>query len=54
MPHDLEQAGEFVLLSSLRDPFDRMIVAAARTVEHPLITSDQAIAASGLVAVIWD
>jgi hypothetical protein len=31
-----------------------MILAAARTVEHPLLTSDQVIAASALVAVIWD
>ncbi|MDB4953186.1 MAG: PilT protein domain protein [Myxococcales bacterium] len=54
LPHDLEQALEFDLLGSLRDPFDRMIVGAARATKRPLITADERIQASGLVEVIWD
>lgn len=54
LSQDLAQATEFALLGSLRDPFDRMIVSAARAVGHPLITADANIADSGLVAVIWD
>jgi PIN domain nuclease of toxin-antitoxin system len=52
--HDLAQANEFALLGSLADPFDRMIVAAARAIELPLVTADTTIAASGLVDVVWD
>ena len=54
LPLDLAQAREFALLPAIRDPFDRMIVAAARTVRRPLITADGDIAASGLVEVVWD
>jgi PIN domain nuclease of toxin-antitoxin system len=54
LPHDLAQATEFALLASLRDPFDRIIVAAARATERALITADGMIAASGLVPVLWD
>lgn len=54
LPHDLAQAKEFALLLSLDDPFDRMIVAAARAQDRPLITADHAVTASGLVDVIWD
>jgi PIN domain nuclease of toxin-antitoxin system len=51
---DLVQAIEFVLLDTLADPFDRMIVAAARSAELPLITADQLITESALVETIWD
>ncbi len=51
---DLEQTKEFALLRTLGDPFDRMLVAAARAVKAPLVTADGAIGASGLVDVIWD
>jgi PIN domain nuclease of toxin-antitoxin system len=54
LPLDLGQAKEFALLPGLRDPFDRMIVAAARSVQLPLITADSDIADSGLVEVVWD
>jgi PIN domain nuclease of toxin-antitoxin system len=54
LPHDLPQALEFSLLRSLDDPFDRMIVAAARATGRPLVTADQRLADSGLVDVIWD
>ena len=36
-----------------RDPFDALIVAAARTVDLPLLTRDADISASGTVRVIW-
>ncbi len=53
LPHDLAQSLEFALLGSLGDPFDRMIVAAARATKRPLITGDGRIAESGLVDVVW-
>ncbi len=51
---DLQQAREFALLPAIRGPFDRMIVAAARSVRCPLVTADGDIADSGLVEVVWD
>jgi len=36
-----------------RDPFDGLIVAAARTLDLPLITRDQHIADSEEVATLW-
>ena len=36
-----------------RDPFDALIVAAARTLALPLLTRDADIQASGAVRVIW-
>ncbi len=54
LPLDLAQAREFALLTSVRDPFDRLIIAAARAVCAPLLSADEAIAATGLVPVIWN
>jgi PIN domain nuclease of toxin-antitoxin system len=54
LPQELAQVAEFALLGALPDPFDRMIVAAARATERALITADATIAESGLVDVIWD
>jgi PIN domain nuclease of toxin-antitoxin system len=53
LPMDLAQAKEFVLVSSLRDPFDRMVVAAARCLGVPLLTADGNITASKLVSIVW-
>jgi PIN domain nuclease of toxin-antitoxin system len=36
-----------------RDPFDALIVSAARTLALPLLTRDADIRASGAVRVIW-
>jgi PIN domain nuclease of toxin-antitoxin system len=36
-----------------RDPFDALIVAAARTLALPLLTRDADIRAAGVVRVIW-
>jgi PIN domain nuclease of toxin-antitoxin system len=52
LPVDVKQALEFALLGSIRDPFDRLIVAAARAAGMPLITADTTIAESDLVEVI--
>jgi PIN domain nuclease of toxin-antitoxin system len=54
LPMDLAQAKEFVLLTSLRDPFDRMVVAAARCLGVPLLTADGNITASRLVPLVWE
>jgi PIN domain nuclease of toxin-antitoxin system len=53
-PLDLAQAVEFVLLQGVVDPFDRMLVAAARVADAPLLTADTAIADSALVETIWE
>lgn len=38
---------------AFRDPWDRLIVATALTLEASLVTADSAIIASGLVPTIW-
>lgn len=53
-PLDMAQATEFALLDSLPDPFDRLIVAAARSTDVPLISADTVIDASALVETVWD
>lgn len=35
------------------DPFDALVCSAARRLDLPLVTRDQAIAASRLVKVLW-
>lgn len=50
---DATQASEFALLPNLVDPFDRLIVAAARSSRSTLLTADERIAASNLVEVLW-
>ena len=37
----------------LADPWDRLIVATAQLLALPLVSRDGAIAASGLVSVVW-
>ncbi len=54
LPMELTQAKEFATLTAIRDPFDRMIVAAARAERVALITADRAIDESALVETIWD
>jgi PIN domain nuclease of toxin-antitoxin system len=53
-PLEMTQASEFVLLESLADPFDRLVVATARGAGVPLITADMTIDESVLVETIWD
>lgn len=54
-PFDLasEQVFEADELRFNRDPFDALIVAAANDLRLPLISRDDAIAASGAVRIIW-
>ncbi|MEO8681733.1 MAG: type II toxin-antitoxin system VapC family toxin [Vicinamibacterales bacterium] len=54
-PVDLTPEQVFVAdeLRFNRDPFDALIVAAARSLELPLMTRDSEIAASGVVTVLW-
>jgi PIN domain nuclease of toxin-antitoxin system len=40
-------------LAGIRDPFDRLIVSAARARSAKLITKDEGLAESGLVEVVW-
>ena len=47
---DVDLARDMVLLA---DPFDRLVVATARRLDAPLLTSDDRIASSGLVDVVW-
>jgi PIN domain nuclease of toxin-antitoxin system len=54
LPLDLAQAKAFALLFGIRDPFDRIVIAAATTMGCALITADETIAASGLVHTVWD
>jgi PIN domain nuclease of toxin-antitoxin system len=54
LPLELDQLDEFAALSSLVDPFDRFIVAAARSKGAKLMTADRRISESGLVDVVWD
>src|SRR5437867_207936 len=49
LPLDLPQLDEFAVLATIRDPFDRLIVSAARNVRGTLITRDRALMDSGLV-----
>jgi PIN domain nuclease of toxin-antitoxin system len=53
----LELSAEQVYLADdlrfTRDPFDALIVAAARTLALPLLTRDALIQASGAIRVIW-
>jgi PIN domain nuclease of toxin-antitoxin system len=54
VPLDIEQALDFGHLAGLGDPFDRLVVACARTSSVPLVTADARIHESALVDVIWD
>jgi PIN domain nuclease of toxin-antitoxin system len=50
---DLSQLDHFSSLVSIRDPFDRLIVSAARAIGAALVTRDADIADSGLVDTVW-
>ena len=52
-PLDLDQLDEFAALGGIRDPFDRLIIAAARKLDASLITRDTGITGSGLVQIVW-
>lgn len=50
---EMRQLDEFVALGSVRDAFDRLIVAAARTLDAKLVTKDDNLQQLGLVQTIW-
>jgi PIN domain nuclease of toxin-antitoxin system len=45
---------EAATFTTIRDPYDRMIIAQARVAGLPLITGDREIQVSGLVRTVWD
>jgi PIN domain nuclease of toxin-antitoxin system len=53
LPLDLSQLEEFVALTGIRDPFDRLIVSAARHLRASLLTRDASLEETGLVETIW-
>lgn len=53
LPFDVEQAIEFGALPAIRDPMDRMIVAASRTTGSRLLSADDGLRGHG-VEVVWD
>jgi PIN domain nuclease of toxin-antitoxin system len=50
---DLEQVEEFVSLPAIRDPMDRLVLAAARAMRARLVSSDGALTGHG-VERLWD
>jgi PIN domain nuclease of toxin-antitoxin system len=50
---DHEQVFDAGDLRLLNDPFDALVCAAARDLDLPLMTADEAITASKLVKTIW-
>ncbi len=53
LPIDLQQLDAFAAMAAMRDPFDRLIVAAARSVRAKLVTKVATIVELGLVDVVW-
>ena len=52
--NDIAVLLEAATFTSIRDPYDRMIIAQARVAGRPLITGDGKIKDSGLVRTVWD
>ena len=52
LPLDIEQAIEFGAVPTIRDPMDRLILAAARVTGSRLVTVDDSLGGYG-VDVIW-
>ncbi|PYV08804.1 MAG: hypothetical protein DMG07_24725 [Acidobacteria bacterium] len=53
LPLDLEQLSDFAIHITIRDPFDRLILGACRSVRAKLVTKDRSLRASGLVQTVW-
>jgi PIN domain nuclease of toxin-antitoxin system len=53
LPLELDQLDEFAALGAVRDPFDRLLVSAARSLRARLISRDTGLAQAGLVEVVW-
>jgi PIN domain nuclease of toxin-antitoxin system len=52
--NDMPVLLEAATFTSIRDPYDRLIMAQARVTGLPLITGDEKIQESGLVRTVWD
>jgi PIN domain nuclease of toxin-antitoxin system len=52
--NDMQLLLEAASFTTVRDPYDRLIVAQARVAGLPLITGDEQIHQSGLVRTVWD
>lgn len=53
LPLDIDQALAFASLVSIRDPMDRLVMAAARATGSRLVSNDQALSGHGIER-IWD
>jgi PIN domain nuclease of toxin-antitoxin system len=53
LPLEFDQLDDFSSIGVIRDPFDRLIISAARTLRAKLITRDEEIQEAGLVQVVW-
>lgn len=53
LPLDFRQLDEFAVLGALDDPFDRLIVAACRSLGAKLVTKDRSMEERGFVQTIW-
>ncbi len=52
--NDTDLLLEAATFTTVRDPYDRLIIAQARVAGSPLITGDKRIHHSGLVRTVWD
>jgi PIN domain nuclease of toxin-antitoxin system len=52
--NDIDLLLEAATFTTIRDPYDRMIIAQARVAGLPLITGDTKIQESGLVRTVWE
>ena len=52
--NDTDLLLEAATFTTIRDPYDRLIIAQARVAGLPLITGDEKIQESGLVRTVWD
>jgi PIN domain nuclease of toxin-antitoxin system len=52
--NDTDLLLEASTFTTVRDPYDRLIIAQARVAGVPLITGDEKIQKSGLVRTVWD
>jgi len=52
--NDTDLLLEAATFTTIRDPYDRLIIAQAKVAGLPLITGDEKIQESGLVRTVWD
>jgi PIN domain nuclease of toxin-antitoxin system len=52
--NDIDLLLEAATFTTVRDPYDRLIIAQARVAGLPLVTGDGKIHESGLVRTVWD